>query len=122
MGKSSFISISPLILTYSVSVTALLEYMYIEINRGSSSFYCSYVASSEQWPSSQSLSYYVHVSAQFLQTNEMFAATAWLFALTRKDVGTTSSFIIFFCPSQINIKALFRIFCWFLKEQQSPCP
>ena len=71
--------------------------MYIEINRGSSSFYCSYVASSQkQWPSSQSLSYYVHVSAQFLQTNEMFAAIAWLFALTRKDVGTTSSFTIFF--------------------------
>ena len=67
---------------------ALLEYMYIEINRGSSSFYCLYVASSQkQWPSSQSLSYYVHVSAQFLQTNEIFAAIAWLFTLTRKDVG-----------------------------------
>ena len=29
---------------YSVSVIALLEFMYIEINRGSSSFYCSHVA------------------------------------------------------------------------------
>ena len=68
---------------------ALLEYMYIEINRGSSSFYCSHACglSTKQWLSSQSLSYYVHVSAQFLQTNEIFAAIAWLFTLTRKDVG-----------------------------------
>ena len=29
---------------YSVSVRALLEFMYIEINRGSFSFYCSHVA------------------------------------------------------------------------------
>ena len=97
MGKSSLISISTPILTYSVLVRALLEYMYIEINRGSSSFCCSNAASlQKQWPSSQSRSYYVHVSAQYLQTNEMFAAIAWLFALTRKDVGTTSSFTILF--------------------------
>lgn len=29
---------------YSVSVIALLEFMYIEINRGSFSFYCSHLA------------------------------------------------------------------------------
>ena len=52
---------------YSVSVIALLEFMYIEINRGSFSFYCSHVAPiKKKWPSSQSLNYYVLVSAQFL--------------------------------------------------------
>ena len=52
---------------YSVSVIALLEFMYIEINCGSFSFYCSHVATiKKKWPSSQSLNYYVHVSAQFL--------------------------------------------------------
>ena len=82
---------------YSVSVIALLEFMCIEINRGSSSFYCSHVAPlKKKWPSSQSLNYCVHVSAQFLQTNEMFAAFAWLFVLTRKDVGTSSPFSISF--------------------------
>ena len=77
---------------------ALLEYMYNEINRGSPSCYCSHVTSSLQkrWPPSQFLNYYVHVSAQFLQTNELFAAFAWLFFLTRKDVGTTSLFTFFF--------------------------
>ena len=68
----------------SVSVIALLEYMYIEINRGSSSFHCSHVASlQKQWASSQSLNYYVYVSAQFLQTNKMFATFAWIFVLWR---------------------------------------
>ena len=81
---------------YFVSVIALLEYMYNEINCGSSSFYCSHVTSlQKQWPSSQSLNYYVHVSEQFLQRNELFAAFARLFVLTRKDVGATSPFTIF---------------------------
>ena len=45
---------------YSVSVRALLEFMYIEINRGSFSFYCSHVAPlKKKWPSSQSLNYYL---------------------------------------------------------------
>ena len=40
---------------YSVSVIALLKFMYIEINRGSFSFYCSHVAPiKKKWPSSQS--------------------------------------------------------------------
>ena len=28
----------------------------------------------------------------------------------------------FFFPFQMNIKALFRTFCWFLKKQYAPCP
>ena len=89
--------------SYFVSVIALLEYMYNEINCGSSSFYCLHVTSRQkQWPSSQSLNYYVHMSEQFLQRNELFSTLAWLFVLTRKDVGATSPFTIFFFFSFSN--------------------
>ena len=64
-----------------------------------------------QWPSSQSLNYYVHVIAQFLQTNEMFAAIA----LIGSKIRTTSPFSIFLNPFQINIEALFCTFCLLLK-------
>ena len=73
--------------------------MYNEINCGSSSFYCSHVTLlQQQWPSSQSLNYHVHVSAQFLQRNELFAAFAWLSVLIRRDVGQRARlpFFLFF--------------------------
>ena len=57
-------------------------------------FTCSPIK--KKWRSSQSLNYYVHVSVQFLQTKEMFAAFAWLFVLTGKDLGTSSPFSISF--------------------------
>ena len=57
---------------YSVSMIALLEYMYTENNRGLSSFNCSLTASSQmQWPSYKSPNYNVYVRAQFLQTNDL---------------------------------------------------
>ena len=57
---------------YSVSMIALLEYMYTENNRGLSSFNCSLTASSQkQWPYYKSPNYNVHVRAQFLQTNDL---------------------------------------------------
>ena len=61
------------------------------------------------------------VHSSFKRT-KCFAAFAWLFVLTKKDVRTTGSFSRFFFPFQMNIKALFRTFCWFLKKQYAPCP
>ena len=82
--------------TYSVSVIALLEYMYIVISRGSFSFNYSLKASL-QWSSSQSLNYYiipmrVHSSCKRMTSSSHFAAIARLFVLARKDPVTTSLF------------------------------
>ena len=52
---------------YFVSVIALL---LAHCNCGWSSFNCSLRASlQKRWPSSQSLNYYIHVNANFFQTN-----------------------------------------------------
>lgn len=57
---------------YSISMIALLEYMYTENNSGLSSFKCSLTASSQkQWPSYKSPNYNVHMRARFLQTNDL---------------------------------------------------
>ena len=109
---------------YSVSVIALLEFMYIEINRGSPSFYCSHVAPlKKKWPSSQSLNYYVHVSVQFLQTKEMFAAFAWLFILTGKDLGTSSPFSISFLSFSNDYQSFaFHVLLVLKKNIKRPVP
>ena len=62
-----------------------------------------------------SVSQLLHVSAQFLQTNEMFAASVGLFVQTRKDVGTSSPFYIFNL-FQINIKNFVSHILLVLKE------
>ena len=73
----------------------MLEYMYNEINCGSSSFYCLRVTSRQkQWPSSQSLNYYVHMLGQQARL----------------------PFFSFF-RFQIKTKALLSTFYWSLKKK-----
>ena len=56
---------------YSVSMVAMLNYMWIEINHASFSLNCLCKVSLHKcWSSAQSLNYYVHVSTLFFQSNE----------------------------------------------------
>ena len=81
----------------------------------------------EQWSSSQSLNYNVHVCAQFLQTNDLaskfcvddcFAVRSGQERSTNNP-GTACPFTSLLDPFQINIKAFFRTICCFPKNEIS---
>ena len=86
---------------YSVSMMAMLNYMWIEIDHASFSLNClRKVSLQKYWSSTQSLNYYVHVSTllfKVMRLSQNFSEIAWLL----------------FWPGRIQgNKHIFFLCCW----------
>ena len=83
---------------YSVSMMAMLNYMWIEIDHASFSLNClRKVLLQKYWSSTQSLNYYVHVSTllfKVMRLSQNFSEIAWLVVLARKDPRKQAHFFL----------------------------
>ena len=103
--------------SYSISVMALLEYMYIEISGGLSSLNCSHKASGQKCRL-RSVSQLLHCQECTVPSNQKIlsqrlAAIAWLVVIGGKNPGTTIPFFSLFLSSLKQIQKFCFIFCCF---------
>ena len=102
---------------YSVSVIAMLNYMWIEINHALFSLSCLHKVSLHKcWSSAQSLNYCVHVSTQFFSKEwgcpKIFQRLlGWLFWLRRIQGNKCIFFSSVVDSPELNIKVLSSTLC-----------